>query len=111
MLGAAHQYFCALHKLSCFSEREIRRLHFWPDDLYHTNSGRIVMNTCACISFVQISETEDQLFATPPIRNVHREIWHDGSHCDVERFLPEETPVAMVYDGGTYAVMMATPQD
>ncbi len=69
------------------------------------------MSTCAGISFVQISEAEDQLFATPPIRNVHREIWRDGLHCSAERFLPEETPVAVVYDGGTYAVMMATPQD
>ncbi|EKE44861.1 formate dehydrogenase accessory protein [Oceaniovalibus guishaninsula JLT2003] len=30
---------------------------------------------------------------------------------DVQRALPEEVPVAMVYDGSTQAVMMATPMD
>ncbi len=32
--------------------------------------------------------------------------WQDGV-----RMTPEETPVAIVHDGSTYAVMMATPQD
>lgn len=34
-----------------------------------------------------------------------------GSRAAVRRVLPEETPVAMVYDGTTLAVMMATPAD
>ncbi|MBO9455983.1 formate dehydrogenase accessory sulfurtransferase FdhD [Paracoccus sp. R12_1] len=34
-----------------------------------------------------------------------------GSRQSVRRTLPEETPVAMVYDGTTLAVMMATPAD
>jgi FdhD protein len=42
---------------------------------------------------------------------VHREIWRDGLHSSSERPVPEETPVAVVYDGSTYAVMMATPED
>ena len=69
------------------------------------------MRTSADIPFVQAAEAEDQACATPPSRNVHREIWRDGSHGDGERLIPEETPVAIVYDGSTYAVMMATPED
>jgi FdhD protein len=42
---------------------------------------------------------------------VHREIWRDNLHSSGERAVPEETPVAIVYDGSTYAVMMATPED
>jgi FdhD protein len=42
---------------------------------------------------------------------VHREIWRDGLRSGGERPIPEETPVAMVYDGSTYAVMMAKPED
>ncbi len=69
------------------------------------------MSACADILFVQAAQAEDQACATPPSRNVHREIWRDGSHGSGERLVPEETPVAVVYDGSTYAVMMATPED
>jgi len=34
-----------------------------------------------------------------------------GSTSAYSRVLPEETPIALVYDGSTHAVMMATPQD
>jgi FdhD protein len=69
------------------------------------------MSTCTGIPLDQVSEAADQALATPPVRNVHRETWRDGLHSSGERLVPEETPVAVVYDGGTYAVMMATPQD
>lgn len=35
----------------------------------------------------------------------------DGTERTVERRVPDEVPVALVYDGATYAVMLATPTD
>jgi len=70
-----------------------------------------MMGTSADIPLFQAAQAEDQACATPPSRNVHREIWRDGLHSGGQRPIPEETPVAVVYDGSTYAVMMATPKD
>jgi len=44
-------------------------------------------------------------------RLVDREIWREGSPRLGSRSVPEETAVALTYNGGTYAVMMTTPQD
>jgi FdhD protein len=44
-------------------------------------------------------------------RIVHRQIWREGGLSVGRRSIPEETAVALTYNGGTYAVMMATPQD
>jgi FdhD protein len=38
-------------------------------------------------------------------------IWRQQGATAGKRVVPEETAVAFSYDGGTYAVMMATPQD
>jgi FdhD protein len=46
-----------------------------------------------------------------PARFVDREIWREGSPSLGSRSVPEETAVALTYNGGTYAVMMATPRD
>jgi FdhD protein len=46
-----------------------------------------------------------------PVRVVPRQIWRDGSASFGSRWIPEETAVALTYNGGTYAVMMTTPQD
>src|SRR5437588_302361 len=44
-------------------------------------------------------------------RVVDRQIWRHASLSSGARSIPEETAVALTYNGGTYAVMMATPQD
>jgi FdhD protein len=46
-----------------------------------------------------------------PARVVPRQIWREGSPSSGSRSIPEETAVALTFNGGTYAVMMATPQD
>lgn len=47
----------------------------------------------------------------PPISRVVRSAWRAGDFSDGDRAIPEETAVAFTYDGTSYAVMMATPQD
>jgi FdhD protein len=46
-----------------------------------------------------------------PARTVGREVWRNGSHSEGTRTIPEETAVALTYNGGSYAVMMTTPRD
>jgi FdhD protein len=46
-----------------------------------------------------------------PARVVARRIWREGGPSVGSRSIPEETAVALTYNGGTYAVMMTTPQD
>jgi len=38
-------------------------------------------------------------------------MWRDGSPSAGSRSIPEEMAVVLTYNGGTYAVMMTTPQD
>src|ERR1700710_1067182 len=45
------------------------------------------------------------------VERVHRRIWREGSPSAGSRSIPEETAVALTYNGGTYAGMMATPRD
>lgn len=46
-----------------------------------------------------------------PVRTVDRQVWRDSRLSEGLRAIPEETAIALTYNGGTYAVMMATPQD
>jgi FdhD protein len=47
----------------------------------------------------------------PSAVSVSRRIWREGGFSQGNRSIPEETPIALTYNGGTYAVMMASPQD
>ena len=46
-----------------------------------------------------------------PVRTVHRQVWRDSGVSEGSRTIPEETALALTYNGGTYAVMMGTPQN
>jgi FdhD protein len=46
-----------------------------------------------------------------PTCRVERMAWRAGGLAGGDRTIPEETAVAFTYNGSSYAVMMATPQD
>jgi FdhD protein len=46
-----------------------------------------------------------------PVISADRKIWRDGRPSEGTRLIPEETALALTYNGGTYAVMMGTPQN
>jgi FdhD protein len=46
-----------------------------------------------------------------PVRTIERQVWRGNSVSTGTRAIPEETALALTYNGVTYAVMMATPQD
>lgn len=43
--------------------------------------------------------------------NVDSQVWRGADRGRGMRLVPEETAIALTYNGGTYAVMMATPSD
>src|ERR1700682_5778550 len=59
---------------------------------------------------VVLLKASEQLMMKPA-RIVRRQIWRESGLSLGSRSIPEETAIALTYNGGTYAVMMATPQD
>ena len=47
----------------------------------------------------------------PPVIPTKREIWRGYRPTEGTRLIPEETALALTYNGGAYAVMMGTPRD
>jgi len=45
-----------------------------------------------------------------PVRTVDRKVWRESGFSNSMRAIPEETAIALTYNGGTYAVMMGTPR-
>jgi len=46
-----------------------------------------------------------------PVQSIDRQVWRDSGLSEGTRQIPEETALALTYNGGTYAVMMGTPQN
>jgi FdhD protein len=46
-----------------------------------------------------------------PVHIVERQVWRANGLHEGPRAIPEETALALTYNGGTYAVMMGTPRD
>ena len=46
-----------------------------------------------------------------PVHTIGRLVWRDSRLTEGTRAIPEETALALTYNGGTYAVMMGTPQN
>jgi FdhD protein len=46
-----------------------------------------------------------------PVQAIDRTMWRNDCPSEGMRLIAEETPLALTYNGGTYAVMMGTPQN
>jgi FdhD protein len=46
-----------------------------------------------------------------PVQSVGRKVWRGDGVSEGARAIPEETAIALTYNGGTYAVMMGTPEN
>lgn len=55
---------------------------------------------------------EEKLIVTDlPLSDVKVKRWHNGEMIEANDKVAEETPIALIYNGVSHAVMLATPQD
>ncbi len=51
------------------------------------------------------------IIANSPLSEVNVKRWRDGKLTDAKDKVAEETPIALIYNGVSHAVMLATPRD
>ena len=51
------------------------------------------------------------IVADSPLSEVNIKRWRDGAVIEARDKVAEETPIALIYNGVSHAVMLATPQD
>jgi FdhD protein len=86
----------------------------WPPTIMNVNWRVSNMNGRGCTGEYAHSSAHDTSLnegVYAAARTVHRQIWREGRPSVGNRSIPEEAAVALTYNGGTYAVMMTTPQD
>ena len=54
---------------------------------------------------------EKLIVADAPLSEVNIKRWHNGAVTEAGDKVAEETPIALIYNGVSHAVMLATPQD
>jgi FdhD protein len=65
----------------------------------------------ACVTRTLKTLEKPQFIVDAPLSEVNVTRWRDGVSSDANDKVAEEVPVALIYNGVSHAVMLATPQD